>query len=81
MNWMPWLVGNELLGVSGPRYLNHVHPLSDVEEATLAGDVVQQQHAVRAAEIGLGDAAEPGEKQTTHTLPMMLTTHESTVLN
>lgn len=63
MNWKLWLVGNELPGVSEPRYLNHVHPLSHVEEAALAGDVVQQQHAVRTAEIRLGDAAEPDEEQ------------------
>lgn len=62
---MPWLVGNQLLAVSEPCYLNHVHPLSDVEEATLAGDVVQQQHAVRTPEIRLGDAAKPEEEQAT----------------
>lgn len=55
---------NVLLGVCEPRYLDHVHPLPNVEEAALAGDVVQQQHAVRTAEIRLGNAAEPDEKQT-----------------
>lgn len=33
---------NVLLTVCESRYLDHVHPLSYVEEAALTGDVVQQ---------------------------------------
>lgn len=46
-------------------YLNHVYPLSNVEEALLTGDVIQQQHAVRTPEIRLGDAAEPDRRNVT----------------
>lgn len=48
-----------MIEASGPHYLNHVYPLSNIEEALLTGDVVQQQHAVRPPEIRLCDAAEP----------------------
>lgn len=50
---------------SGCFYLHHVHPLANIQEALLAGDVVQQQHAVRTPEIRLGDAAKPDSRKGT----------------
>lgn len=41
------------------HYLNHVHPLSNIKKALLTGDVVQQQHTIRPAEVRLRNAVEP----------------------
>ena len=49
-------------GVRGAvRYLDHVNPFPNIEEASFTGDVVQQQHAFGAPEVGLCDAAEPSK--------------------
>lgn len=54
---------NNLLQGTGAPYLNHVHPLPNIKEAPLTGDVVQQQHAVGPAEIRLCNAAKPDERK------------------
>lgn len=48
-------------------YLNHVHPFSNIQEALLTGDIVQQQHTIRPAEIRLCNAAKPDRGKYTQT--------------
>lgn len=42
-------------------YLDHVHPLSNVQEAFLTSDIVQEQHAVCTSEIRLGNTPKPAK--------------------
>lgn len=49
------------------HYLNHVHPLSNIKKALLTGDVVQQQHTIRPAEVRLCNAVEPEGGRYRHT--------------
>ena len=44
-------------------YLDHVNPFPHIEEAPFTGDIVQQQHAFGATEVGLCDAAEPSQSK------------------
>ena len=43
-------------------HLDGVDPLPDVEEGPLVRTVVQQEDAVSAPEVRLGDGPEPGER-------------------
>lgn len=48
-----------------PLYLDVLNPLADAEEAALGADVVEKQHAVGLAEVGLGDAPVPAARAVT----------------
>lgn len=48
-----------------PLYLDVLNPLADADEAALGADVVEEQHAVGLAEVGLGNAPVPAARAVT----------------
>jgi len=47
--------------VTVPTHLDSFQPITNVDEGTLIGDVIEQQNAVSAPEVRLGYTAKPAQ--------------------